>query len=205
MNSTPKRSLTFWTIIVTGTLLCLAAFMRYANLGPSTLVLLGDSIIDQMRPVQWTLPAPFSRATNLGVSGEVVAQIADQVRSIPTKATHVLVEGGVNDLAKGASESDVISGYAAIMHSIPSDKRIIVVGILPVEESLIPPGLRRLLNNSKIAEINARLVSSCTSLPNCTPARTLMSMDMSGRTKDGIHLTASAYGEWPAMLEATVR
>ena len=98
------RLLTFWTIIVTGTLLCLAAFMRYANLGPSTLVLLGDSIIDQMRPVQRTLPAPFSRATNLGVSGEVVAQIADQVRSIPTNATHVLVEGGVNDLAKGASE-----------------------------------------------------------------------------------------------------
>ena len=52
------RLLTFWTISLTAILLCLAAFMRYANLGPPNLVLLGDSIIDQMRLVQPSLPQP---------------------------------------------------------------------------------------------------------------------------------------------------
>ena len=145
---TSKHSLPslFWTIA----LLCTLFSMRHARADSSPLVLLGDSIIQQMAPVQSTLPAPFARATNLGVSGEVVAEIAAQVRSIPTMATRVLVEGGVNDLAGGGSASDVIKGYASILHSIPSDKRIIVVGILPVDEALIPPGMRTLLNLSLI-------------------------------------------------------
>jgi lysophospholipase L1-like esterase len=179
--------------------------MLYADFGSSTLVLLGDSIIDQMRPLQWKMPPPFSRATNLGVSGEVVAQIADQVRSIPSSATHVMIEGGVNDLIRGGSDSDVIAGYAAIFRSISRDKRIIVMGILPVEERLIGPDLLKLVNNFRIAGINAQLASSCSSIPNCTPALSLMSMDMSGETRDGIHLTAKAYREWPAMLEQALK
>jgi lysophospholipase L1-like esterase len=199
---TSKHSLPalFWTMV----LLCTLFSMRYARADSSSLVLMGDSIIQQMAPVQSRLPAPFSRATNLGVSGEVVAQIAAHVRSIPSTATHVLVEGGVNDLARGGSASDVIKGYAAILHSIPRDKRIIVVGILPVDEALIPPGVRTLLNNSRIAAINAQLVSLCASLPNCTPAHALMSMDMSGKTMDGIHLKAATYREWPGLLATTL-
>ena len=203
MKSTLSAA-SFWPITLIGTLVCLMALLRYASLSSSPLVLLGDSIIQQMAPVQSTLPVPFSRATNLGVSGEVVAQIAAQVRSIPTTATHVLVEGGVNDLARGGSASDVIKGYAAILHSIPSDKRVIVVGILPIDEALIPPGVRTLLNNSRIAAINAQIASLCASLPNCTPARGLMSTDMSGKTVDGIHLKAATYREWPGLLATTL-
>ena len=134
-----------------------------------------------------------------------MAQIADQVRSIPNTATHVLVEGGINDLARGRV-SDIVLGYAALLRSIPSSKRVIVIGVLPIDEALLPPlDARKIFNNSTIAEINAQIVSVCTSFTNCVPARALMSMNMSGKTIDGIHLTASAYGEWPAMLEATLR
>ena len=72
-------------------------------------------------------------------------------------ATSELVEGGINDLARGGTASDEVRGYAAILRSIPIDKHIILVGILPVEEPLISFGLRRLLNNSRIADINAQL------------------------------------------------
>jgi lysophospholipase L1-like esterase len=189
----------FRTIILLVALVLAVGLIRYARPPPSALTLLGDSILHQMAPIQSSLPPPLSGATNLGVNGSVVAQIAGRISLIPSTATHVLIEGGVNDLISG-SASDIVPGYAAILQSIPRSKHVIVAGVLPVDEAALSAAYRQLVDNAKIAAINTQIVTLCASFPNCVPARSLMSMNMSGKTLDGIHLKDATYREWPALL-----
>lgn len=170
---------------------------------PSTLAFLGDSILQQMTPVQPSLPDPFARATNLAISGYVVAQIGARVPSIPSTATEVLIEGGVNNLLLGTA-SDIVPGYTAMLRSIPSDKQVILGGILPVDEAALRSDWPPLVNNTKIGAINAQLVALCASFANCVSAKAVMAMDMTGKTVDGIHLKHTTYAEWAALVETTL-
>jgi lysophospholipase L1-like esterase len=167
---------------------------------PSTLAFLGDSILQQMTPVQGSLPEPFSGATNLATSGYVVAQIRMKVPSIPGTATQVLIEGGVNDLFLGTA-SAIVPGYAAMLRSIPTDKQVVLAGILPVDEAALRSDLSALIDNARIAAINAQLVALCRAFANCVPASSAMSMNMTGKTVDGIHLKQTTYKEWAALVE----
>jgi lysophospholipase L1-like esterase len=193
------QGLLVWFVLLLGTIGALGP-KSYATPSPSTLTLLGDSILQQMATVQRSLPASFSGAMNLGVAGYVVAQIGSRVSAIPSTATHVVIEGGVNNLLQG-SAADIVPGYAAMLQSIPSNMRVIVVGIMPVDEAALRPGwLLRLVDNTKIAALNAQIASVCVSFPNCVPASSVMSMNMTRRTVDGIHLKATTYQEWAALL-----
>lgn len=165
-----------------------------------SLAMLGDSIIAQMAPHQAGMQIPFAGASNLGVSGNTVAQINARVGSIPAGATHVIIEGGTNDLLGLGTDAGIVPGYSAMLNAIPSTKKVIVAGIPQVDESLLSANYLQYLNNTKIAAVNAQLVTLCASYPNCTPASALMNLSMSGKTVDGIHLNAAGYSAYIANL-----
>ena len=118
-------------------------------------------------------------------------------------AKQVLIEGGVNNLLLGTAP-DIVPGYAAMLRAIPSDKKVILGGILPVDEAALRADWPPLVNNAKIANINAQLVALCASFSNCTSAKSVMAMDMTGKTVDGIHLKHSTYQEWAARIAETM-
>jgi lysophospholipase L1-like esterase len=135
----------------------------------------------------------------LGVSGTITSQILKTVSGITTNT--VIVEGGINNLVFGSGDQ-IILNYTYILQAIPSTKKVIVVGIIPIDEAQLrisrPTDTE---TNAQIAAINAQLVALCKSFPNCTPALQVMSKSMTGLTVDGIHLTgAAAYQELLASL-----
>lgn len=158
--------------------------------------MLGDSIIAQMGPRQADFAAPFAAASNLGISGAILSTIAGNVSSLTSTSTHVILEGGTNDLLN-IFNSDVVSQYTAILNAIPSTKRVIVMGVLPVDEAALnishpPPSdgsasWRDWLNNKIIHDKNVELIALCKTYANCVAATGVMSLNVSGQTLDGIH------------------
>lgn len=157
--------------------------------------LMGDSISAQMAPRQGTFPAPFTTATNLGHSGDTVAQTAALVGSIPSTATHVVIQTGTNDLLGLGTAAGVIPNYTSMLNAIPSTKTIIVLGILPVDEAQITisnPTYLPFLNNTLIKIQNVEISKLCRTYSNCVVATGIMDKIMTGKTVDGIHPVASA-------------
>lgn len=161
-----------------------------------SLAMLGDSIVANMAPYQPGMPIPLNGAANLGVSGNTVAQIAARVGSVPAGVTHVLLEGGTNDLVGLGTDAGIIPGYTSILNAIASTKKVIVVGIPQVDEVALEaahPGWTVYLNNSKIAAVNAQIATLCASYSNCTVATAVMGLSMVGKTIDGIHPNAAGF------------
>jgi len=169
-----------------------------------SLAMLGDSIVARMAPHQSGMKMPFSSATNLGVDGLTVAQIAARLRLVPSGATHVVIEGGTNDLLWLRTDAGIVPGYRSMLNAIPSSKRVIVAGIPQIDPALINPNFLSNLNNAKIAQVNAQLVTLCASYSNCVPATELMALDVRGKTTDGIHLNAAGYAAFVAALASAL-
>jgi lysophospholipase L1-like esterase len=169
-----------------------------------SLAMLGDSIVARMAPHQAGMSSPFSSAANLGVDGLTVAQIAARIRSVPSRATHVMIEGGTNDLLWLRTDIGIVPGYKSMLDAIPSSKQVIVAGIPQVDEAVINPGFLPYLNNKQIARINARLVTLCASYSNCVAATDLMALEMRGKTTDGIHLNAAGYAAFVAAIASAL-
>lgn len=165
-----------------------------ATLTQSKVAMLGDSIIAQMVGVQSAMPSPFTGATNLGVSGQTTAQIAARVGSIAASATHVMIEGGVNDYILNNSGAAIVAGYTTMLNAIPSTKRVILLGLPQVDEAVISPADN--LTNASINAANAQLITLCNSYPNCIPATAWMTMNRNGKTADGLHFTAASYQDF---------
>ena len=166
------------------------------------LALVGDSIVAQTNASVTNLPPPFPRLRFDGVSGDRVDQIAARVAPAFGAATDVFVQGGINDLLVGTG-SRIVPGYRQILDGIPPTKRVIVVGIIQVDEvalAIAHPGWSPRPTNSEIARVNTELTRLCRSYANCTPAIDAMAMTMAGKTADGIHFHAGTYHEWTARL-----
>lgn len=159
--------------------------------------MLGDSITSQMAPRQSSFRAPFDGATNLGVSGNTTAMMLARVGSIPSSATHVVIQGGTNDLL---NLFDPLPNYAAILNAIPSSKRVIVFGILPVDESAIRLDYLPYLNNALIHQENVAISALCHTYANCVVATGIMAKPMKGKTVDGIHPLAQTDNEIIGLL-----
>lgn len=172
---------------------------------PVTSCFLGDSLVANMAGAPG-LASPLSSTSNLGVSGNTVAQILARVGSVT--GNHVFVEGGTNDAFGLGTWSGVMSGYKSILQSIGQSKRVIVVGIPPIDETQLlatwGAGTNNVLNNTNIASYNAQLASYCSGWVNCVIATQAMAMDMTGKTSDGIHIKAGNYAEWTSRIAAAL-
>lgn len=157
--------------------------------------IIGDSITSQMSPRQGTFPVPFVAATNLGVSGNTTAQVLARVASIPASTTHVVLQMGTNDLVGLGTDTTIIPNYTSMLNAIPSTMRVIILGILPVDEAQLAisnPTYPPYLSNAKIHYQNTAITTLCNTYSNCVVASGIMAKNMSGKTADGIHPTASA-------------
>ena len=159
------------------------------HMDPPVVVMLGDSITAQMATNAASLPFPFRAATYLGVSGNTAAQIAARIRYVPSNSTHVVIEGGTNDMVGNDQTSRIVPAYTSMLNSISPTKTVILAGVPQVDESLLAPDDLAVIYNSRIARVNADLVSLCVSYSNVIPAVDAMNLSMSGKTLDGIHLT----------------
>jgi lysophospholipase L1-like esterase len=160
----------------------------------------GDSIIEQMTPVQPSLAPPFNTALNYGISGQVSGQIADRVRAA---APTVFLEGGTNDLLNPGLGDNIVASYRRMLDKL-SGIQVRIIGIPPVDEAALRPDWRPFINNAKVAEINAQLADLCRSYSNCHPIITAMQFNMSGHTLDGIHLRPAGYLVWTSSLASVV-
>jgi lysophospholipase L1-like esterase len=173
---------------------------------PVSACFLGDSVVSQMAGAP-NLAAPLNSASNLGVSGNTVAQIAARVGSIGSANT-VFLEGGTNDAFGLSSWAGVVPGYKSILQSISQLKRVVIVGVPQVDEAQLVASwgatATNVLNNANIASYNAQLAAYCSGWINCVIATQAMSMNMTGKTNDGIHLKSSAYAEWTTRIAAAL-
>jgi hypothetical protein len=173
---------------------------------PREIAIFGDSIIEQMAPLQQQLELPLGSAKLLGWSGNTIEQLSGRVGSIPSTAQEIMVEGGVNDIINFGTADSIVSGYRTILNAIAPNKHVVLIGILPIDEGALrwPEWLPR-LNNRVIAEVNANLTVLCHQFPNCAAAKESMTMDVTSKTRDGIHLTLSGYKEWAIKLSRTIK
>lgn len=167
---------------------------------------MGDSIVANMAGAP-SLSAPLNSTSNLGVSGYTIGQIAGQVGSIGS-ASHVFLEGGTNDLFGNGSGAPIMPTYKSILNSIPQTKKVVIVGIPPVDEVQLiaswgPTG-PNVLNNTNIASYNAQLTAYCAGWVNCVIATQAIAMNMTGKTSDGIHIKSANYAEWTSRIAAAL-
>lgn len=168
---------------------------------PFGLTIIGDSIIMEMATAQSMLPLPFPTAQNLGVDGDKTTQIQARLSSISSKTTHVVLEGGTNDFFQ-AVDGNIIPAYTAILNSLTGSRKVLLLGIPPVDEAAMDQSRLPFLNNSKITAKNAQLATLCASYANCFML-SVRYMDMTGKAPDGVHPYQWAYQEIAArILEA---
>jgi lysophospholipase L1-like esterase len=160
-------------------------------------IIVGDSIMHNIPDTDRITPG----AVNYGIVGDTTAGILHRMalyRSIRL-ARVVVLEGGVNDLPFGETyDTDIARNYRAAITSIPVDVRVILLGILPVDESTpkARPGWNR-----RAMIINERIRQVCATFPNCAfddMRSSLTSADGNLLSEfhirgDGIHLNEWAY------------
>lgn len=166
----------------------------------ATVTVLGDSIAQQMSSSLGSLPVPLNGASLLGVSGNTAAQVATRVGNVSGSATHVVIQAGTNDLFGLNNESGIIPAYIAMLNALTPTKRVLVTGILPPDHVQLAAtwGAENaaLLSPERVALVNAQITSLCSSYQNCSAVTAAMSLDMTGKTTDGIHLTTAGYQAW---------
>lgn len=146
--------------------------------------MLGDSISDQMKPRESGFPAPFNSAVILSGSGYTLDRILGFVSSIPPGTTHVILQGGTNDRL---NLIPVLPGYVALLNAIPASMKVIVLGVLPVDESMVKPNFLDVMHNAQIKQDNIAISNLCHTYANCVVATGIMAKPMAGKTVDGIH------------------
>jgi len=174
---------------------CLALVCSMSACGnavDSSIVLLGDSIIEQLQAE----PSPH---LNLGWNGARTAGILERAGKVPPTARHVFVEGGINDLL-GGDGSPILDHYARILNALPGGARVHMLGILPVEEPRLRADFAARVSNDRIAGINSKLRALCSTIQRCTwvPAVAI-------ETDDGIHPTRQGRDALRRMISGALK
>ena len=162
-------------------------------------VLLGDSILDLMEPEYFPFPV-----VNRGIAGDTTAGVLKRLPDIlagKPKAIVLLV--GINDLRLGASASQIIENHRKIRETIPSDVSLIVLPLLPVNETLFRQHIIGANPKSTIplrADVEA-VDAYLSDQPGFAPLPVVTNGELDPRyTIDGLHLNAAGL----AVLARTV-
>jgi lysophospholipase L1-like esterase len=177
--------------------MCLLAILMsfYIETHFCKVAMFGTSITQFMEPNKATFPVPFNTATNHGVSGNTMAQIYARIGDLPSDSTHVILEGGTNDIVGLASDAGILPNYTAILNAIPGTMKVIVMGIPQVDESTMRTDYVSYLTNAEIKRMNVLISDLCRTYSNCIPATGVMANPMVGKTYDGIHPTTEGQME----------
>jgi lysophospholipase L1-like esterase len=164
--------------------------------------IVGDSIVGQMMDMAAEMPGPLRSAVYISVGGNATtAQIAGRIRTIPPGTTHVIIEGGINDLAssdrksldEGSALDLIAANYDRMLQRLPPDMPVHIFGILPIEPAKLKAELRDKLSQGLIDDTNFEISMTFDKYANCTMAEDVQAMDMTGLTIDGIHPNAAGF------------
>lgn len=160
-------------------------------------IIFGDSLVQGMSP--YALDAKF---VNMGVGGYTV----DQIRSLfittdTSKYKKIILEGGVNDAILSQSSGDEIG--KSINKSLDSlrDKDVVLLEVLPVDESE-RKDFKEV--NMKISIINNITSKYCGSLPKCEVVHIpdgFVSPNHDVYMDDGVHLKKLGYHLWATEIK----
>ncbi|MDR2353374.1 MAG: GDSL-type esterase/lipase family protein [Deltaproteobacteria bacterium] len=177
----------------------------------TTVVLLGDSLTEAgIFPL--TKGIPDLELHNLGIPGDTTWGILSRLHEIwDLDPTFVFLLVGVNDLANGEREEDIVVRHRRIWESViaPDGPTLVLHPLLPVNPLRFPSGDWG-LKNSVIYDLNFHL--ECEALKVKIPILDFRAqlIDDGGKLKDeytidGLHLTREAYVHWDSAISDFIK
>ena len=165
-------------------------------------VLLGDSIIEG---VDATAVAPG--ALNFGISGDTSRGLLKRLARYTSlaRAQAVFLEIGINDLVRG-TRADVVTNYQRILAALPSEPRLYLIGIPPIDEAAFAAAYGYRASNAEIARIDAALGELCRERYHCLAVQPfgVGGLPAQYHDGDGLHLSAAGYGVLTAAMRAAL-
>ena len=131
---------------------------------PGAVLLLGDSIMAEVPP-----GLVDGRAENLAIPGETLHMLSRRLpvlRSLE-QARAIVLGIGVNYLKYRPAPTSA-ADYAALLIRLPGGVPVLMLSVLPVDETADVVVRRWYLRNATIRDLNARLRTVCTAYPACT-------------------------------------
>jgi lysophospholipase L1-like esterase len=169
----------------------------------SPVVLLGDSIMQQLPPIHST-----SHVLNLGLGGITALDLANSLHRYPSldKASAIVVSIGINDLCiERITEAALGGRIGKIAAALPSEVRVVWSSILPVDPTAAHATCR--IEPHVISKANAMILKSCLAMPMCSYSDGFSILadergylDRRFYEQDGIHLNRRGYEAWTDLL-----
>lgn len=170
------------------------------------IVIFGDSLISNML-VESALPfvtEPIKRSTSYARGGWTTEDILRVITTANLNdAEYVFIESGINDMVFGKDEQ-IIPNYRLILNAVPKNKKIRLIGMLPLDDDATPESRKPALQNFKVKAKNEDLVALCNEYSHCKPVLRSMRNSNVGKTYDGLHLNISSYREFSEYLAASL-
>jgi len=137
---------------------------------------------------------------NQGISGDTTTGVLRRLSHLKqTRANHIYLMAGINDLRRGATDNEVLWNLRLIMRQLHGDHpnaQIFVQSLLPTAIG-IPNDRIRGLNQKLAAIAQEEGVDYLDLYPHFADARGELRPEL---TTDGLHLSAVGYGVWQSVL-----
>ncbi|HXA69202.1 MAG TPA: GDSL-type esterase/lipase family protein [Stellaceae bacterium] len=165
-------------------------------------VLLGDSILEGLDAT-----AVASGALNFGIGGDTSGGLLSRIGGYTSlaKAHAVFLEIGINDLLHVTGD-DVVANYRRILAALPTQPRLYLIGILPIDDGAFAAAYGKLASNAEIARVNAAIRELCRGRANCIPLQPFGagSLPAGYHSGDGLHLSEAGYRVLADALKAAL-
>jgi len=158
-------------------------------------IFLGDSLTQGLNVAAITHPA-----INYGIGMDASYGLLKRIPHYKSlnKASKVVIAIGINDFLRARlSPADIVENYKKILDSLPSDKKVIMQAVFPVDERIDLAGF-----NEKIIQLNSMLQSLAKDRKHDFLNLRESFVDKDGNLKqelhvgDGLHLSDEGYSRW---------
>lgn len=169
--------------------------------GRPVVVMLGDSLT---AGGVWAPLNPGARIVNLGVSGDGCEDVLDRLDAVVVlKPDLVVLQVGVNDLARSGSPEDIVGGHEAVWRELGRalpEARLVVCSLLPMGRKWAG-GRGPEYYNRRIRQVNRLLQKAAgdRGLPFLDLYAAMADLDGNlpdFATYDGLHLNPRGYAIW---------
>jgi lysophospholipase L1-like esterase len=176
------------------------------NAPEGSIVMLGDSQIEQCEWQELLRPKTSQLVLNRGITGDHVTGVLARLEEINRlKPAKIFICLGINDLLFGQSLDHIEANYRNIIRQLRSanaSAQVYVISVLPVNNETRRIGVE----NRSIQELNLRLrqLARTFAIPfiDLYSVTTNAKGDLSGLlSADGLHLNGQGYNVWLKMME----
>ncbi len=179
---------------------------RYLPNSPDEIILLGNSITDGGN---WFELLPDPRIKNRGISADVTRGILNRTDEVlESKPLKIFLLIGINDLAKGASEENILNNIKTFILRVKTESPLTqtyIQSILPVNPKYASYP-KHVSKGKAIIELNKKLELLCQDLevvylnlyPHFVTQDGVLNPEY---TNDGLHLSGRGYIVWSEILK----